>query len=136
MKISTNISAVQLLWRLLACYRTERSRLKSNENNVIYDRPDSGSDLIVPRKHRSYSETSLLAWRVHVPASCNGNPCATHELKPHVTGVIPRIIRGGDPLHMLNPFAPAKYGTAEEDAVVDSDVPGRGDGIKLLSASF
>jgi hypothetical protein len=58
------------------------------------------------------------------------------ELKPHVTGVIPRIIRGGDPLHMLNPFAPAKYGTAEEHAVVDSDVPGRGDGIKLLSASF
>ena len=58
------------------------------------------------------------------------------ELKPQVTGVIPRIIRGGDPLQMLNPFAPAKYGTAEEDAVLDSDVPGRGDGIKLLSVSF
>jgi hypothetical protein len=58
------------------------------------------------------------------------------ELKPLVTGVIPRIIRGGDPLQMLNPFAPAKYGTAEEDAVPDSDVPGRGDGIKLLSVSF
>jgi hypothetical protein len=58
------------------------------------------------------------------------------ELKPQVTGVIPRISRGGDPLHMLNPFAPANYGTAEEDAVVDSDVPGRGDGSKLLSVSF
>ena len=58
------------------------------------------------------------------------------ELKPQVTGVIPRIIRGGDPLQMLNPIAPAKYGTTEEDAVLDSDVPGRGDGIKLLSVSF
>ena len=53
-----------------------------------------------------------------------------------VTGVIPRIIRGGDPLQMLNPFAPARYGTAEENAVLDTDVPGRGDGIKLLSVSF
>jgi hypothetical protein len=35
------------------------------------------------------------------------------ELKPQVTGVIPHIIGGGDPLQMLNPFAPAKYGTAE-----------------------
>ena len=58
------------------------------------------------------------------------------ELKPQVTGVIPRIIRGGDPLQMLNPFAPAKYGTAEEDTVLDPDVPGRADGIKLLSVSF
>ena len=58
------------------------------------------------------------------------------ELKPQLTGVIPRSIRGGDPLQMLNPFAPAKYGTAEEDAVHDSDVPGRRDGITLLSVSF
>jgi hypothetical protein len=58
------------------------------------------------------------------------------ELRPQVTGVIPRIIRGGDPLQMLNPFAPAKYGTSEEDTVLDPDVPGRADGIKLLSVSF
>jgi hypothetical protein len=37
---------------------------------------------------------------------------------------------------MLNPFAPAKYGTAEEETVLDPDVPGRGDGIKLFSVSF
>lgn len=58
------------------------------------------------------------------------------ELKPQVTGVIPHIIRGGDPLQMLNPFAPAKYGTAEENTVLDADVLGRGDGIKLFSVSF
>jgi hypothetical protein len=58
------------------------------------------------------------------------------ELKPQVTGVIPRVIRDGDPLQMINPFAAAKYGTAEGDTVLDSDDPGRGDVIKLLSVSF
>jgi len=53
-----------------------------------------------------------------------------------VSGVIPRAIRGGNPLQMLNPLAPAKYGTAEENVSRDSDVPGRGNGIKFLSISF
>ena len=58
------------------------------------------------------------------------------ELKPQVTGVIPHIIRGGDPLQMLNPFATAQYGNAEDDTVLDANVLGRGDGIKLFSVSF
>ena len=58
------------------------------------------------------------------------------ERRPQIRGVIPRLIQGGDPLQMLNPFAPAKYGTAEEDTVLGPDVPGRGDGIKLFSVSF
>jgi len=82
-------------------------------------------------KHR-FSHSTMFTYRHH--AIETNAPLI--ELKPQVTGVIPRIIRDGDPLQMLNPFAPAKYGTAEEDAVLDSDVPGRGDGIKLLSVSF
>jgi hypothetical protein len=31
-----------------------------------------------------------------------------------VDGVIPRAVRGGNPLQMLNPKAPAKYGTSQE----------------------
>lgn len=58
------------------------------------------------------------------------------ELRPEVTGVIPRAIRSGFPLQMLNPFAPAKYGTAEQNVVLDPDVPGRADGIKLFSITF
>ena len=58
------------------------------------------------------------------------------EARPQVTGVIARAIRGGNPLQMLNPLAPAKYGTAEENVVLDPDVPGKWDGIKLLSISF
>jgi hypothetical protein len=53
-----------------------------------------------------------------------------------VSGVIPRALRGGDPLQMLNPRAPAKYGTAEENVSLDPDVPGKGNGIKFFSISF
>jgi hypothetical protein len=52
------------------------------------------------------------------------------------SGVIPRAIRGGNPLQMLNPFAPAKYGTAGESVSVDPDVPGRVNGIVFVSIPF
>lgn len=56
--------------------------------------------------------------------------------RPAVSGVIPRAIRSGEPLQMLNPFAPATYGTAEENVSFDSDVPGKGNGINFFSISF
>src|SRR5882762_805600 len=58
------------------------------------------------------------------------------EARPQVTGVIPRAIRSGNPLQMLNPLAPAKYGAAEENVLLNPDVPGKWDGIKLLRISF
>jgi hypothetical protein len=58
------------------------------------------------------------------------------ELRPEVTGVIPRAIRGRHPLQMLNAFAPTKYGTANQNVVLDPDVPGKADGIKLFSFAF
>lgn len=83
------------------------------------------------RKHR-FSHGAAFTYRhpgdeTHAPVI---------EPKSQVTGVIPRIIRGDDPRQMLNPFAPAKHGTAEEDTVLDPAVTGRGDGIKLLSVSL
>jgi hypothetical protein len=53
-----------------------------------------------------------------------------------VSGVIPRAIRGGNPLQMLNPLAPAKYGTSAENISVDPDVPGKVTGINFLSIPF
>jgi hypothetical protein len=50
--------------------------------------------------------------------------------------VIPRAIRGGNPLQMFNPFAPAKYGTANESVSVDPAVPGRVNGIVFVSIPF
>ena len=46
-----------------------------------------------------------------------------------VDGVIPRAVRGGNPIQMLNPKAPAKYGTSQEAVVFDpapmNQVPGQ-----------
>lgn len=52
-----------------------------------------------------------------------------------VQGVIPRALRGGNPLQMLNPKAPAKYGTAEQ-SVAYNPLTGRYDQIKLFEISF
>ncbi|MEY2505655.1 MAG: hypothetical protein QOG27_1935, partial [Verrucomicrobiota bacterium] len=49
-----------------------------------------------------------------------------------VSGVIPRALRGGNPLQMVNPFAPAKYGTARESISVNPDVPGQVNGINFV----
>ena len=64
-----------------------------------------------------------------------------------VTGVIPRAIRGGNPLQMLNPRAPARYGTAEESvlyepnytrrtSISDPNYPGKWRGIKFFTLLF
>jgi hypothetical protein len=61
-------------------------------------------------------------------------------------GVVPRAIRGGAPLQMLNPFAPARYGTAQQSVTVKSEYlgqrngkpedPGKWNGIKLFEFYF
>ncbi len=56
-------------------------------------------------------------------------PTLTRE---QVTGVVPRAVRGGNPLQMLNPGAPQRYGTAEEHVTYKPDYPGKWNGIKLV----
>lgn len=65
-----------------------------------------------------------------------------------VDGVIPRGVRGGNPLQMLNPKAPAKYGTSQDAVVFDpapmnapiaqngQTDPGKWKGIKLFVFNF
>ena len=55
--------------------------------------------------------------------------------RENVQGVIPRAVRGGNPLQMLNPIAPAKYGTAEQSVVLDPDT-GKWKGIKVFEVLF
>jgi hypothetical protein len=55
--------------------------------------------------------------------------------RENVQGVIPRAVRGGNPLQMLNPTAPAKYGTAEQSVVLDPDT-GKWKGIKFFEILF
>ena len=65
-----------------------------------------------------------------------GKPTPPPVSKREVTGVVPRAIRGGNPLQMLNPRAPAKYGTAQESVMTDPRDPGKWKGIKLFSFLF
>jgi hypothetical protein len=53
-----------------------------------------------------------------------------------VQGVVPRAVRGGNPLQMLNPRAPAKYGTWVESTSFDPNIPGKWKGIKLFEFLF
>jgi hypothetical protein len=55
--------------------------------------------------------------------------------KENVQGVIPRAARGGNPLQMLNPNAPPKYGTAAQSVILDPDT-GKWRGIKLFEILF
>jgi hypothetical protein len=53
-----------------------------------------------------------------------------------VQGVVPRAIRGGNPAQMLNPRAPARYGTAEQSVLLKPDGSGKWNGIKLFEIVF
>jgi len=56
--------------------------------------------------------------------------------RENVQGVVPRAVRGGNPLQMLNPKAPAKYGTWVESTSFDPNVTGKWKGIKLFEWIF
>ena len=78
------------------------------------------------------SHTASFESRHHVRQT----PLPAAHPQPTVSGVIPRAIRGANPLQMLNPFAPAKYGTADDNVSFDPDVPGKVNGINFFSVSF
>ena len=50
-------------------------------------------------------------------------------------GVIPRALRADYPLHLLNPLAPARYGSGVENLSIDP-VSRRANGIVFLSIRF
>jgi hypothetical protein len=56
--------------------------------------------------------------------------------RTQVEGVVPRAFRGGNPLQMLNPNAPARYGTWVDSTCFDPDIPGKWKGIKLFEILF
>ena len=106
--MKTSMLTIVLVAALAAC---------DQASAVTSQHARSHSTTLVQRRHSVQS---------HRPAG---------EARPQVTGVIPRAIRSGNPLQMLNPLAPAKY-AAEENVVLNPDVPGKWDGIKLLRISF
>ncbi|MGH7938261.1 MAG: hypothetical protein ACREFG_07125 [Chthoniobacterales bacterium] len=75
-----------------------------------------------------------------------GNPNLTLPAKPSpapetVTpsargGVVFTAARNGNPLQMLNPLAPARYGNARDHVSYDPKNPGKPKGIKLFEWTF
>jgi hypothetical protein len=54
-----------------------------------------------------------------------------------VQGVVPRAFSDGrNPFQMLNPWAPARYGTWVESTSFDPNIPGKWKGIKLFEILF
>ena len=94
--------------------------------------------LMVGQPARAAGNPATAHW--HTASFESRHARQTHQSaalsQPAVSGVIPRAIRGGNPLQMLNPFAPAKYGTADENVSLDPDVPGKANGINFFSVSF
>ncbi len=57
--------------------------------------------------------------------------------RPAVEGVIPRAFSDSrNPLQMLNPWAPPRYGTWVESTSFDPNHPGKWNGIKLFEILF
>ena len=65
-------------------------------------------------------------------------PTAPFAIQPNqVDGVVPRAIRSGNPLQMINPFAPAAYGDGRDVTRREpSDPFQRPEGIKLVTVEF
>lgn len=77
--------------------------------------------------------------------STTGNPQVEIPKQPAVAppitstatgGVIPTAVRNGNPLQMLNPGAPARYGNGHEHVTHDPADPGKPKGIKLFEWTF
>ena len=65
------------------------------------------------------------------------NTTSAVVVAPSVRGVIPQASRSGSPLQMINPFAPASYGSGAENTRREPNDPyGRAQGIKLVSIEF
>ena len=58
-------------------------------------------------------------------------------VRPEVQGVVPRAFSDSrNPLQMLNPWAPARYGNWVENTSFDPNHPGKWNGIKLFEILF
>lgn len=71
--------------------------------------------------------------KIAIPASPSPAPSVTRSARG---GVIPTAIRNGNPLQLINPAAPARYGNAQEHVVYDPQNPGKPKGIKLFEWTF
>jgi hypothetical protein len=70
------------------------------------------------------------------PAKQRTKPAPPISQRQAVDGIVPRAIRGGNPLQMLNPRAPRKYGTSLEALSYAQEDPNKWRGIKFFEFRF
>ncbi len=71
------------------------------------------------------------------PGTKARNRNAPVHLAPRTDGVVPRAVRSGHPLQMINPGAPAEYGTGQDTVRHEANDPyQRPQGIKLFVLEF
>ena len=64
-------------------------------------------------------------------------PTASPPVRPSARGgVVFTAVRNGNPIQMLNPAAPARYGNAQDHVTYDPQNPGKPKGIKLFEWTF
>ena len=71
--------------------------------------------------------------QIALPAKPSPSPPITTSARG---GVIATAVRNGNPLQLLNPRAPSRYGNAQEHVTHDPADPGKPKGIKLFEWTF
>lgn len=64
------------------------------------------------------------------------SPAAPPAVPSARGGVIPTVARNRNPLQMLNPRAPARYGNSQQHITTDPHDPGKPTGIVLFAWKF
>ena len=73
----------------------------------------------------------------NAPRKKNVPRTTSAHLAPRVDGVVVRAVRSGHPLQMINPGAPAEYGTGQDVVRHEANDPyQRPQGIKLFAVEF
>jgi hypothetical protein len=112
-----------------------------------------GQELARPRKKGKNMKTLLIAFLAGLVTTASAQeltaPIGPQKpvramptpppvaVRPAVQGVVPRAFGPGrNPLQMLNPWAPARYGTWVESTSFDPNIPGKWNGIKFFEILF
>jgi hypothetical protein len=78
--------------------------------------------------------TTTTQGRVQKPPALNERPAAARIVPTE--GAVQVAIRTGQPIQLINPAAPARFGNAQEHVSHDPNDPGKPKGIVLFAWSF
>ena len=92
---------------------------------------------VTTRNPNGRKSTTTFTSRNHTVRERTRVVTAPVAIGPRTDGIIPRAIRSGNPLQMVNPAAPAEYGSGQDVTRHEVDDPGqRPQGLKLYAIDF